>query len=111
MRRLLFRCAAVGLSLLGFALFMETAVRLFVPRSLYGFRDRSVDWQLHPRLGWVQKPNLDVATQEDGGFVVRFQTNSDGLTPPTARREKEAAVTRLMVFGDSTVVGRAIPQD
>jgi hypothetical protein len=111
LRRLLFRCTTVCLSLLGFAIFMEAAVRLFVPRALYGFRDRSTDWQLHPRLGWVQKPNLDVTTQEDGDFVVRFQTNCDGLAPPTARREKEAAVTRLMVFGDSTVVGRAIPQD
>ena len=111
LRGLLFRGLAVACSALVFGILLEIAVRLFVPSSLHGFRDRSTDWQPHPRLGWVQKPNLDVATQEDGGMVVRYQTNSDGLTPATAQRTKQAEIVRVMIFGDSGVVGRAVPQD
>ncbi|GEM_PF-6814926 len=63
------------------------------------------------RLGWVQKPELDVTTLNEFGWTVRFQTNEDGLTPPQARREKKPGVVRVMFFGDSTVVGRGVPQD
>ena len=44
-----------------------------------------------------------MATQEYGGTVVRFQTNADGLTPPSARRQKETGVRpafALEAFGD-----------
>ena len=101
----------IGLSLAASLLIGETAVRLFVPQSQWKFRDATSDWALNKRMGWVQKPNLDVVTHSDFGWTVRFQTNEDGLTPPSARRVKKEGALRIMFFGDSTVVGRSVPQD
>jgi lysophospholipase L1-like esterase len=106
----LFRAGAVLLSLLFCALAAEGFVRLCLPRSFSSFRDASTDWQPDARLGWVQKPNLDLATPEQDG-ILRFRTNGDGLTPYTASREKSAGVARIMIFGDSTAVGRSVPPD
>lgn len=89
----------------------ELTVRLFVPSHRWGFRDATQDWMIDPRLGWVQKPGLDVTTVMDHGWVVRFRTNPDGLTPSTASRERKTGTLRVMFFGDSTVVGRTVPQD
>jgi hypothetical protein len=92
-------------------LVLEIGVRLIVPKTSWQFRDFTSDWQLDKVLGWVQKPNLDVSDRTDFGWVVRFQTNKDGLTPATAQRIKTNNRLRIMIFGDSTVVGRTIPQD
>jgi hypothetical protein len=89
----------------------EIAVRAAVPARLWRFRDATFDWQVHPRLGWVQRPNLDVETRTDQGAVVRFRTNADGLTPFSAARERQAGVLRVLIVGDSTVVGRLVPQE
>lgn len=90
----------------------EVVVRLFVPKQYWRYQDATSDWQLDPRLGWVQMPNLDVTTQMvDRGWIVHFQTNEDGLTPGTARRARDPRVIRIMIFGDSSVVGRGVPQD
>jgi lysophospholipase L1-like esterase len=107
----LFRAGAVVLSLLFCALVAEAFVRVCLPRSVSDFRDASTDWQPDARLGWVQKPNLDLATPEEGGWVLHFRTNADGLTPATATREKPPGVVRVMIFGDSTAVGRSVPPD
>jgi lysophospholipase L1-like esterase len=88
----------------------EITVRLFVPRSLWEYRPVGADWQPHPVLGWVQKPDLDVLAQRDDGLRIRFQTNQDGLTPVTARQTRRGGVLRIMFVGDSTVVGRNVPQ-
>jgi len=92
----------------------EVFVRAFLPASAWQFRDATADWQLDPQLGWVQKPNLDDTspnTLGEYGWSVHFQTNADGLTPYTAQRTKRPGITRVMIFGDSTVVGRAVPQE
>ena len=107
----LFSAAAVAASLTLILLTAEIAIRLFVPVDRWQFRDATQDWMLDKRLGWVQKPGLDVTTLTEFGWTVRFQTNEDGLTPPTARREKNAGILRIIFFGDSTVVGRSVPQD
>ena len=107
----LFSAAAVAASLTLILLTAEIAIRLFVPADRWKFRDATQDWMLDKRLGWIQKPGLDVTSTTEFGWTVRFQTNEDGLTPPTARREKKAGILRIMFFGDSTVVGRSVPQD
>jgi hypothetical protein len=90
---------------------LELVVRLTVPKSSWRFRDFTSDWQLDKVLGWVQKPNLDVSERTDYGWIVRFQTNEDGLTPATAKRTKLNDRYRILIFGDSIVVGRSVPQD
>lgn len=92
-------------------LVLEIGVRLIVPKISWQFRDFTSDWQLDKVLGWVQKPNLDVSERTDFGWIVRFQTNEDGLTPATAQRTKIDNRMRIMIFGDSIVVGRSVPQN
>ena len=92
-------------------LLLEIGVRGLVPKTSWQFRDFTSDWQLDQVLGWVQKPNLDVSERTDFGWIVRFQTNEDGLTPATAKRTKTNNRIRIMIFGDSIVVGRSVPQD
>ena len=89
----------------------EGGVRLVVPEQYWRFRDATSDWQLDPRLGWVNRPDLDVESRFRGD-PVRFRTNHDGLIPAgvVAERSRDTAL-RVMVFGDSMVVGREIPQD
>jgi lysophospholipase L1-like esterase len=61
-------------------------------------------------IGWVNKPNLDERRRLFHD-VLDYRTNRDGLVPFDARREKEPGRLRIMVFGDSMVVGRAVPQE
>lgn len=110
-RRVLFAVLALTLSL-GFVLVAsELAVRLLAPPELWRFRDSTEDWTFDSRLGWVQKPNLRARTRNDAGTVIDFRTNPDGLTPLSARRAKTPGVYRILLLGDSTVVGRSVPQD
>jgi len=92
-------------------LVLEIGVRLIVPKISWKFRDFTSNWQLDKVLGWVQKSNLDVSERTDFGWIVHFQTNEDGLTPATAKRTKTNDRMRIMIFGDSIVVGRSVPQD
>ena len=63
-------------------------------------------------LGWTQKPNLDVKSRIPGrDWVVRFRTNPDGITPAEARHRRQPRTRRVMIFGDSTVLGRSVPRD
>lgn len=102
---------ATALFLLLALLIGEVTIRISMPVDRWKFRDATEDWRIDKRLGWVQKPGLDVTTTTEFGWTVRFRTNRDGLTPPTARRERKAETIRIMFVGDSTVVGRSIPQD
>jgi lysophospholipase L1-like esterase len=89
---------------------LEAGVRLLVPPEQWRFIEASDDWQLDPELGWVNKPDLDVESRF-GGDPIRFRTNPDGLIPASAARAKPPGVLRVMIFGDSMVVGRRLPQD
>jgi hypothetical protein len=110
-RSCLLRLIAIGFSSLLALVVLEVAIRLFVPESQWRYRDASMDWQPDPALGWVVKPDLDVTTRSEEGAEIRFRTNPDGLTPWTARREKAPGVVRVLIVGDSTVVGRAVPPE
>ena len=111
LRSVALRLLAIGVSSLLALLVLEVAIRLFVPESQWRYRDASMDWQPDPRLGWVLRPNLDVSTRSEQGETIRFRTNPDGLTPWTARRDREPGVLRILIVGDSTVVGRAVPPE
>jgi hypothetical protein len=100
--------AIASLVVLGFAL--ELGTRILVPESRWRYRDGSADWQLDPELGWVNLPNLDVESRPFER-VLRYRTNADGLSPAEARRERVPGTLRIMVFGDSMVVGRSVAQD
>jgi len=90
---------------------LEISIRIFVPNNMWQFRDATSDWQLDALLGWVQKPNLSVTTMTEYGWSVKFETNEDGLTPSTVKRQRKTDKMRIMIFGDSTVVGRSAPQN
>lgn len=110
LRDLLGRLGLAAAALLVMLLVLEAGVRLFVPEELWRFRDGTYDWQVDPQLGWVNRPDLDVTSRGNHG-VVRFRTNPDGLIPASVERSKPPGVTRIMIFGDSMVVGRDVPQD
>jgi hypothetical protein len=88
----------------------EVATRWLVPEAVWRAHDDGADWRFDDQIGWVHRPHLDVSRMRDGRLV-RFQTNEDGLTPPEARRERTPGVKRIMLFGDSSVLGRWVPQD
>jgi lysophospholipase L1-like esterase len=58
----------------------------------------------------VNRGNLDTESR-DMDHIVRFRTNPDGLAPAETLRERRPGVLRIMVFGDSMVVGRSLAQD
>ena len=90
----------------------EGLIRVLVPRAQWVFRDASNDWQADATLGWIQRPHLDVEQDDpEFGWRVRFATNSDGLQPSYARRERAPGALRVLIVGDSTVVGRSVPED
>ncbi len=91
-------------------LVLELATRLFLPEGYWRYRDAAADWRLDPEIGWVNRPNLDVEGR-DLDQIVRFRTNPDGLVPVETRRERKPGVLRIMVFGDSMVVGRSVRRE
>src|SRR5579864_6720010 len=107
-----FALLTIAVSISVTLLIAELAVRLFVPRPQWEFRESTEDWAVDPELGWVQKSNLD-STLYKGEFrwTVRFQTNPDGLQPVNAVRDKSPGTLRVMIFGDSTAVGRLVPEE
>jgi lysophospholipase L1-like esterase len=88
----------------------ELATRVFVPVEVWRYWRGEQDWDPDPQLGWAMKPNLDVR-RYTGQDIVRFRTNPDGLIPVGSRPAKQEGVLRIMLFGDSMVVGRVLPQD
>lgn len=110
-KKSLFALATVLLSSAIGLLLAEALVRLFVPSPLWTFRDSRADWTPDARLGWAQKGGLDVTTRVEQGWTVRFTSNFDGISPASARREKTPGVFRILLFGDSTALGRNVPQD
>ncbi len=92
----------------GGLLLVELAVRFFVPRPFWEFRDATSDWQVDDRIGWVNRPDLRAFTRLSDGRAFWFETNGDGVSPAGCARDRRRGVLRVMVFGDSTVVGRAV---
>ena len=111
LRRFLLALIVAGTSGLFALLLCEAAVRMFVPGGIWQFRDATEDWQIDPVIGWIQKPNLRIH-EFDGefGWTNDFETNADGVVPATASRRRKSGVRRIMIFGDSIVLGRSVPE-
>lgn len=108
-KNLLANAGLVLLSLASILVVLELAVRLFVPEPYWRFWDGTEDWSVDPEIGWVNRPALNIQSKSYSGLI-RFQTNSDGLIPVGVKRERPAGVVRIMIFGDSMVVGRYLSQ-
>lgn len=109
-RTIAIKLTLIGAGLIFAATVAELAVRLLLPESMWKIVDAAEDWQPDIRLGWVQKPDYISVSRRAGGQVVSFETNPDGLQPAQAKRQKQAGVMRIMLFGDSAVVGRSAPE-
>jgi lysophospholipase L1-like esterase len=110
--RLLFPLLTLVLALVLLAGLAEIAIRFAVAPERWRFVDATHHWQLDPRLGWVQGANLDsfsidLLTNQ----AIPLRTNADGLMPATAVRERAAGVKRVLLVGDSTIVGAAVPEE
>jgi lysophospholipase L1-like esterase len=107
MRGALFALASIVFGLAAGLLVVEIALRLTIDP---GVGDATALWDPDDTIGWVQKPNLDVIV--DGVHDRhRFRTNEDGIFPHTTKRARGHSLTRILIVGDSTVVGRSVSQD
>jgi len=89
---------------------LEAGIRMFVPEKHWRIQVAEKDCQPDALLGWMHKTNTSVEKRGIGGDIIRFRTNPDGLQPASARPERDPNRHRIMLFGDSTVVGRAVPE-
>jgi len=90
----------------------EVAIRLIVPAERWRLVDATDHWRVDPDLGWVYGSNLDsfsidLMTNE----AIPLRTNADGLLPSSAVPEKTPGVIRILLVGDSTIVGSAVREE
>ncbi len=110
MKKLLSNIFASLLSLLVLFVVLEMGVRVFVPTEYYVVTRGTHDWEEDGLLGWKNKANYeDVAIRHKK--LVRYKTNEDGFRPATVAREKGGDVIRVMLFGNSTVNAREVPEN
>jgi len=94
------------------ALFVgELFVRFLVPKSLWAFREASYDWQKDPEIGWVNRPGLDESFRADGVHLVHFRTDELGAQRSSTGKSRGSPSLSVAIFGDSTVVGRVVPEE
>ena len=89
----------------------ELFVRNFVPRPLWAFREASHDWQTDPEIGWVNRSGLDESFRADGVHLVHFRTDELGIQRSSAGGSPGTTPLSVAIFGDSTVVGRVVPEE
>jgi len=95
-------------SLIVSLLAIEVGIRLVVPAERWKFFDATVDWKIDSELGWVNKSDLRVKYIAAGNKPSIFETNNDGLISRSSRERRSDHILRIMLFGDSTVAGRAV---
>jgi hypothetical protein len=88
----------------------EIGIRVLVQRSVWDFAYANDYVQPDALLGWVNKPDVGIQTWDDEGRLVEFRTNGHSLLPAGARPEKSAGVIRILALGDSTTLGRSLPE-
>lgn len=109
--RIVFRALAAFVPLLLLAFAAELGVRLLVPAERWKLVDATHHWQLDPTLGWVQQGGLDSYSIETlSNEKIPLQTNGDGLLPSSARRERSPGSLRILLVGDSTIVGAGVEE-
>lgn len=89
----------------------EVGVRLLVPVQVWSTCVAKDDWQADSELGWTNIPRLNVTNNFDGPAAVRFHLNADGLQPASATESRQPDQKRVMIFGDSATVGRAVANE
>lgn len=106
------KIALVLVSTLFAFLLAEGLARFFLRNIQWEYRDSMALWKPHPVLGWVMKSNVSFPVHSaDGTKGWTLKTNEDGVRPETAKREKLAHDFRVLIVGDSTVVGLAVPEE
>ncbi len=109
-RRFVLGLSAIAVGVLIALSLGELTVRLFVPQFKWERYDRAKDWVADQEVGWANKPHRIVTNRFDGSSPVTFRTNKDGLRPFSVTPERDVNRKRIMIFGDSTAVGRAVPE-
>lgn len=89
----------------------ELMVRVFVPKSQWVFREASEDWMPDKKIGWVNRPGINESYRADGVRLVKFRTDLRGVQFSRSSDGNKASFLKIAIFGDSTVVGRVVPED
>lgn len=108
-KRFVYGTLIVALGLIAGLCLSELGIRVIYPVSQWTAFDAREDWRADPQLGWSHKAFWESSRITDGGRIVRFRTNEDGLVPGESKRERSGN-GRILIFGDSTVLGRALPE-
>ncbi len=109
MKKLLSNLIASLFSIVVLFIILEIGVRVFVPAEYYVVTRGNHDWEEDELLGWKNKAHYeDVAIRHNK--LVRYETNEDGFRPATIARKKNGNVIRVMLFGNSTVNAREVPE-
>lgn len=96
-----------SISILVTLILCEIIVRLFVPTERYLFSDATTDWRTDDLIGWKNKENYSESKLMNN-LIVTYQSNQDGLMPKDATREKVKNTIRILLVGNSTVMGRSV---
>ena len=98
---ILFRIAAILISLVIAALVAEAALRLFAPGLGTSVSERSIFCRFDAKLGWAPLENITQAATQRRFFVHQNQFGLRG--PDDMQLKKTAATKRVLVLGDSYV--------
>lgn len=93
---------SVLISLLLAVLVFELGLRLFP-----AFRPQATINEFHPRLGWAKRPDAEVRRRTPE-LDVSIRTNADGLRDDAIPRPKPAGTFRVVMLGDSFVLGYTV---
>src|SRR2546421_9767438 len=109
MKAILFRFAAVLISLVLVTLLGEVALRLFAPRLGVAVDEKNRFYRFDHDLGWAPLENITYA-EKDNRYVVH--QNQFGLrAPDDIQLKKTSGRKRILVLGDSYVWGVGASQE
>lgn len=109
MKAILFRFAAVLISLVIVALLGEVALRLFAPRLGVAVDEKSRFYRFDHDLGWAPLENI-TRVEKENRYVVH--QNQFGLrAPDDMQLKKTSGRKRVLVLGDSYVWGVGASQE
>lgn len=89
----------------------ELIVRILVPKSQWVYREASEDWMRDGKIGWVNQPGMRESYRADGVHLVEFRTDPRGVQISPSPARNKASPLKIAIFGDSTVVGRVVPEE
>jgi hypothetical protein len=112
MKAILFRCAAVLISLLIVAVFAEAALRIFVPSRLrVSLGERNFFCRFDHELGWAPLENISGMQGLVGKRFVVHQNQFGLRGPDDMQLKKRPGKKRRLVLGDSYVWGFGANQE